>query len=157
MRKAQKEQADGFVQLLEEAHEEIIKSITSGALEVALDILEQCHEGAIHLGELIESTEGEGFVTVGILEEYCEVIYNIHAQIAAGQEVNISGVKKVLKKNYLRIENSVNNDIKIRKEVVFFPYKASMWDCLESFWKEAKEDPECDVYVVPVPYYLKNA
>ena len=156
MRKEQKEQVDGFVQLLEEAHEEIVKSIVNSQFEEALDILEQCHEGAIQLGTLIEKAEGEGFVTVGFLEEYCEVIYNIHAQIAAGQEVNISGVKKVLKKNYLRIENSVNNDIKVLKEVVFFPYKACMWDCFESLWKKAKEDPECDVYVVPVPYYLKN-
>lgn len=156
MRKEQKEQAEGFVKLLEEAHEEIVKSIENEQFEVAMDILEQCHEGAIQLGTLIEKSEGEGFVTVGFLEEYCEVIYNIHAQIAAGQDINVSGIKKVLRKNYLRIEGSVINDIKIRKEVVFFPYKASMWDCLESYWKKAKEDPECDVYVVPVPYYLKN-
>ena len=45
---------------------------------------------------------------------------------------------------------------KKRKEVVFLPYKASMWDSLESVWKTAVADPECDAYVVPIPYYDKN-
>ena len=31
-----------------------------------------------------------------------------------------------------------------------------MWDSLESVWKAADADPDCDVYVVPVPYYDKN-
>jgi len=28
-----------------------------------------------------------------------------------------------------------------------------MWDCMETVWKAAVEDPECDVYVVPIPYF----
>lgn len=45
----------------------------------------------------------------------------------------------------------------IKKEIVFLPYKASMWDSLESIWKAAKEIPEYEVYVVPIPYYNKNS
>ena len=56
----------------------------------------------------------------------------------------------------IAIENSVKNDIKVRKEVVFLPYKASMWDALESIWDAACKDPDCDAYVVPIPYYDKN-
>ncbi|MFI3201169.1 MAG: hypothetical protein R3Y54_06555 [Eubacteriales bacterium] len=37
--------------------------------------------------------------------------------------------------------------------VVFFPYNASMWDSLESVYLSAKEDPNCECYVVPIPYY----
>ncbi|MDR3310419.1 MAG: hypothetical protein LBS90_03605 [Oscillospiraceae bacterium] len=40
----------------------------------------------------------------------------------------------------------------VLKEIVFFPYKASMWDSLESVYFAAKSDPECFVSVVPVPY-----
>ena len=157
MRKAQKEQAKGFVKLLEEAHNEIINLILKQDYETALDILEQCQQGAIQIGTLTETTEGEGFVTVKILEEYCELVYNIHCQIVAGESINVSGIQKVLKKNWLRISNSVQNDIKVKKEVLFLPYKVAMWDSLESVWMAAKEDPECDTYVVPIPYYMKNA
>ncbi|MDR2648923.1 MAG: hypothetical protein LBB94_04300 [Clostridiales bacterium] len=38
-------------------------------------------------------------------------------------------------------------------EIAFFPYKASMWDCMESIWLAAKDDPACHVSVVPIPYF----
>ncbi|MBQ7479974.1 MAG: hypothetical protein IJT01_13940, partial [Selenomonadaceae bacterium] len=42
---------------------------------------------------------------------------------------------------------------KFKKDIVFLPYKASMWDSLESVWKAAEEDKEhCNAYVVPIPY-----
>ena len=53
--------------------------------------------------------------------------------------------------------NSVKNDIPERREVVFLPYKASMWDSLESVWKAADEDPDCDAYVIPIPYFDRNS
>ena len=40
-----------------------------------------------------------------------------------------------------------------KKNIVFLPYKASMWDSLESIWQAAFEDKEyCNTYVVPIPY-----
>ncbi len=54
----------------------------------------------------------------------------------------------------IKVENEISH-IKIRKEIVFLPYKASMWDSLESVYLAAKEDEECDAYVIPVSYYNK--
>ena len=45
---------------------------------------------------------------------------------------------------------------KKRKVVVFLPYKASMWDSLESIWRAADADPSCETHVVPIPYYERN-
>lgn len=40
-----------------------------------------------------------------------------------------------------------------KKEIVFLPYKASMWDSLESIWRAAMADREhCNVHVVVIPY-----
>ena len=40
-----------------------------------------------------------------------------------------------------------------KKELVFLPYKVSMWDSLESVWKAAHEDKEhCNAYIIPIPY-----
>jgi len=41
-------------------------------------------------------------------------------------------------------------------EVVFLPYKAAMWDSLESVWSAAVEDPQCDAYVIPIPYFDRS-
>lgn len=44
-----------------------------------------------------------------------------------------------------------------RKTVIYFlPYKSSMWDSLESVYLAAKDDPNCEAYVMPIPYYDRN-
>ena len=44
-----------------------------------------------------------------------------------------------------------------KKEMVFLPYKASMWDSLESVWRAAYEDKDnCLAYVIPIPYCDRN-
>ncbi|KRM62974.1 hypothetical protein FC14_GL001214 [Ligilactobacillus agilis DSM 20509] len=45
---------------------------------------------------------------------------------------------------------------KHKKQVVFLPYKASMWDSLASIYEAASADPSCDAYVVPIPYFTKD-
>lgn len=153
MRKAQKEQAQEFVQLLAQAHDEIRKAVESQRYRTALDLLGQCQEGAIKLGELIETTEGEGAVTVPLLEDYCELVYQIYQEITENRVDGGNRIYKLLRKSLVAIENSVRNEIPIRLEVVFLPYKASMWDSLESVWRAAQQDEHCDAYVIPIPYY----
>lgn len=157
MRRAQKKQAEDFLQVLGQAHDEIKKSMECGDLPMALELLGQCQQGAIQLGTLIETTEGEGFVTVVILEEYCELVYQIFEQVSREQEVDILSRYQQLCQLFNRIVDSVRLDIKVRLEAVFLPYKASMWDSLESVWQAADADPDCDAYVIPIPYYDKNS
>ena len=156
MTKAQKKQAEDFIKLLGRAHDGIKKTIETRNSEAALDLLSQCQECAIKLGEIIEAVEGEDFVTIPIIEDYCEQIYQIYEKISRNMPVNANQTYKALKKLLIRLGNSVKNDIPERMEVVFLPYKASMWDSLESVWKAADEDPDCDAYVVPIPYFDKN-
>lgn len=43
------------------------------------------------------------------------------------------------------------------RTMVFLPYKAAMWDCLESIYQSAASDPATRAYVVPIPFAEKNA
>ena len=156
MTKAKKKQAVDSLKLLGQAHDGIKKMIEAGNDKAALDLLSQCQECAIRLGEIIEAVEGENFVTIPLIEEYCELAYQIYEKILNNGRVNANQVNKALRRSLVRVENSVKNEITERMEVVFLPYKASMWDSLESVWKAADEDPNCDAYVVPIPYYDKN-
>lgn len=156
MRKAQKKQAEDFVKLLSEAHGEIKAAIEKKNFSAAKGLLADCQDGAIALGNLIEAAEGEGFATISLLESYCETVYHAHEELERGQAVSTSKIYKALRQSLYRIESSVRNDIKVRREAVFLPYKASMWDSLESIWKAADEDEDCDAYVIPIPYYDKN-
>lgn len=156
MRKAQKDQAEKLVGLLKQVHGGIKQQLETGHGKEALDLLGQCQSGAIQLGKVIEESEGEGFVTVTLLEEYCEVIYQIYQAVHRGEPVHAQKAYKNLNRSLIAAGNSVKNDILVQREVVFLPYKASMWDSLESVWRAADEDPNCDAYVIPIPYFDKN-
>ncbi|MDE6992272.1 MAG: hypothetical protein K2P42_16630, partial [Lachnospiraceae bacterium] len=160
MRKAQKQQAEELVKQMEEAHDQFKKFIEQGSIPPAMELLEECQNGGITLGTLIENTEGEGHPTVLLLEEYCELIYQVHENLTEAKEINkeinLNKIYKNLRQKLIRAANSLKNDVPVRKEVVFLPYKASMWDSLESVWKAADEDENCDAYVIPIPYYDKN-
>lgn len=156
MRIAQKKQAEDFIKLLEEAHNEIKAAIEKKDISTARGLLADCQEGAVALGNLIEAAEGEGCSAIPLLESYCESLYLVHESLGQGQAANAAKIYKSLRQSLFRIESSIKNDIKARKEIVFLPYKASMWDSLESVWKAAEEDPGCDAYVIPIPYYDKN-
>ena len=106
MRKAQKEQALGFITLLEQAHDEIKTNIRKGNLEPVLVTLADCQDGAIALGELIEAYEGEGFVTISFLEKYCEVVYEIYQSIAGGENADANKIDKALRKALIAVGNS---------------------------------------------------
>ncbi len=162
MRKAQKDSIIELTNLLKKAQEHIKKLLLQQEYVFVLDLLQQCQQGAIQIGTIIEESEGEGFPTVKMLEEYCELIYQVFEMVQAGREnVDQKGpdaevIGGTMERLLIEIESSIQNDIKIRKEVVFLPYKASMWDSLESVWMAADADPECDAYVVPIPYFDKN-
>lgn len=156
MRKAQKEQAEKFLEVLEQAHKQIQLMIEKNNFSASLEILKDCQQGAISLGGMIEKFEGERTATISLLEKYCETVYQFYEKLSRGEKLNANKTYKLLRTFLLKIENSVKNDIKVRREVVFLPYKASMWDSMESIWKAADRDPDCDVYVVPIPYYDKN-
>ena len=52
----------------------------------------------------------------------------------------------------------LGKETEIKKDIVFLPYKASMWDSLESIWQAAYEDKEhCNTYVIPIPYAERNS
>lgn len=157
MRKAKKEQVENFIKVLREAQGEIERALERKKDADMLSILADCQDGAIALGTMIEQSEGEGFSTVLLLEEYCELIYRIHEGITKKGESGADNICGELNGLLSRISNSIKYDIKVRKEVVFLPYKASMWDSLESIWMAADADPECDAYVVPIPFYERSS
>ncbi len=156
MRTVQKRNILEMIHTLHQAHDEIKRNMESKQYILAQDMLSQCQECAIRIGTEIEKSEGEGFITVSHIEEYCDVLYQVHEELNGRDSVNVNKIYKTLKKYMLKIENSVKHDISVRKEVVFLPYKASMWDSLESVWQAADADQTCDAYVIPIPYYDKN-
>lgn len=160
MRRNEKQRIRECISTLFEAHGEIKEHIKKGNYRVAKELTGQCQESAIQVGTFIESREGEGFVTVGFLEKYCEHVYLLYEKIEQGlrqsKTPETEGLLKEMHGELRQAAHSVKNDVPERIEVVFLPYKASMWDSFESIWQAADADPDCDAYVVPIPYYDRN-
>lgn len=152
MRKFQQQQILDVIQSLHILHGEIKDRLNGKAYDTVQTALADCQEAAIQVGEAIEQMEGIGTQAVSCLEQYCENVYQTSIQM---QEISAQKAYKSLEANLIRAENDIKH-MPVKLEVVFLPYNVSMWDSLESIWKAADEDPNCDACVIPIPYYDKN-
>ena len=151
----------GFLPLFSEAHGEILNLIKSGEISQSLDVLASCQTAAIELGTLIEEKKGEGHATVSLLERYCESIFRIHTRLSElpDSSQNPKGIEEIgeeLKSFENSLADSIERDLKERRQVVFIPYKTAYWETMEGVWQTMMEDEETDVYVIPAPYYYKD-
>lgn len=147
--------------LYAEAHDEIVKLSLKGNSQDVIDMLEQCQGLAIQMGTLIEDNYGQGLKTVKCLEDYCELVYMYHEQIAGNElliteKAFIDNMSEALGKQLHDITERMEEDITVKREVVFLPYKASKWKYMECEWRSVSDIPDTDVYVIPLPYYEKN-
>ena len=139
-----------------QVNDSITRSASSTAPFEAAEELEKCQQEAIDLGSYLEAIRDlDCTPMVGILEDYCENIYQMSVNI---QDENLCRkLSKKIRKQLIQLQNAITYDMKPdKKEIVFLPYKAAMWDSLESVWKAAQEDDNCDAYVIPIPYFDKN-
>ncbi len=154
MRNNLKNQIIEILSTMQEAQGILLKLVIDGN-ESALNVLADLQDTALQVGNAVEESEGADHIVVKHIEEYCELIWRMYQSISQKEKVSKEAFD-TLKKSLDCIAAGVVNDIKPRREVVFLPYKASMWDSLESVWQAACEDGECDTYVIPIPYYDKN-
>lgn len=155
MRKYVKKELSDIIKQLNTVNDIIQKKLEMMDAAELVQLLTQCQESAITVGNRIDQDAGENTETVKLLEEYCEEIY----QLSTVSE-DVREAKKHLKRItdcLNKIIHSIKYDLPdSKKEVVFLPYKASMWDSLESVWMAARDDESCNAYVIPIPYYDKN-
>nr|WP_320193014.1 hypothetical protein [uncultured Desulfobacter sp.] len=113
----------------------------------SIGVLQDCQKAAFVIGNTIEKKIGKNNDIVPVLGEYCEKLF----VISQAEAINTHD-RDTLNGIIVDVEKLLNKGERIYN-VVFFPYKASMWDSLESIWKACKQDPACVCHVVPIPYY----
>ena len=152
MARLRKDELLVLISEFEEINDKIEKS-----QEIDIDLLMYCQSQALDLGSYIEYEYKNDNITdlIRLLEEYCEYIYQL------SQSPNTTLKRKIVKrirKLLIVLTNHIRNDLPAdRKVLVFLPYKASMWDSLESIFLEKQKDKNYELYVIPIPYFDKNA
>ncbi|MCI8889118.1 MAG: hypothetical protein HFG70_13705 [Hungatella sp.] len=143
-----------LIESLEQVNQ-IMERADKNILPVMGEALEQSQSAAIELGTYLETLGEKTDPIVKKLEEYCEHIYQ--------QSIHLDSpdlcrkIAKRIRRQLCQVKDAVKLDLPDdRREAVFLPYKASMWDSLESVWMAARDDENCDAYVIPIPYFEKN-
>lgn len=152
MRKYIKNRILKAINVMKDAHCILERVISENGNEL-MELLTELQNIGIMIGNEIEQSEGEGHEIVTLLEEYCELIWQCSQADGAQKQKKYCNE---LKKSTEIFSKRIKNDIQESYEIVFLPYKASMWDTFESIWKATIKNEKCEAYVVPIPYYEKN-
>lgn len=136
-----------ILQLIQTINEGFDYAKNKGGIE-AQAMIGDCLEAMIYI---YRQVEGENDNTKNILNEIINKAN--YAMTLTNKCKEFKMCLDLIENMIYKLNYSIKNDIETQIEVVFMPYKVSMWDCMESVWKEAKNDPNCNCYVVPIPYY----
>lgn len=117
------------------------------------ELLPLCQQMAVEIGNTIEQWEGEGTKTVELLENYCEEVYEIYIDT---EGLDLGKTCQIIKSLLSQIKTEIEGVEVSPYEILFLPYKADMWDSLESVYLAASKAEDCHVTVMPIPYYNVN-
>lgn len=106
----------------------------------------ECQQAAITIGETLESKMRDCTGIVSVLEQYCEQLYLL-SQKETLENSDMDELDELLE----AVEEKLKA-VQDGYQIVFFPYKASMWDSMESIWEAFSQDERCECIVVPIPY-----
>ena len=134
IRKYHKQQVLDVLQAIQHAQQENDLQVAQEGVEALLDFIDNLYN---------EDTE-----IANLLAKHFELLYKLSIC-----EVD----KEHLNKSFDLIKNTIINDFQPNHiEVVFLLHLASCSDSLETIYLAAQQDPDCDAYWIPLPYYARD-
>lgn len=110
-------------------------------------LLEDMQASAMAIGTAIEQEEGDGTQTVGLLEDYCELLWQYMVEEDL-KERFCKGRQLAGKRG--EIGSSLENEFEVRMEIVFLVCRSQVWKQMERFYNLMKDKADC--YVLTAPY-----
>ena len=171
MRKKKKEQIVSLLQCYKEAHSTIRKEIEEGRGEEAISLLVLCQEGMEKIERDTEQEPCGKMEREALFSSYQEALYSCYLSLIKTEEetaepgTSCSQRVSCAKRAISRLDRAEAYFSKIEEEIasipvktlhLFLPYKASMWDSMESVYFAALQDPSCEALVMPITYYEKE-
>lgn len=126
-----------------------------GQPEEMFNLLVDCQNAALQIGEVIEKATSPEHSCIKYLEEYTECIYQAANDMRDSRQY--SACMKQGKRLLLTVKNQICHRIEKTYEILFLPYKASMWDCFDSVYRAIKQEGKHQPVVMPIPYYSMDA
>lgn len=132
-------------------------------MEQLLDMLAQCQNVAIDLGNFIEQMKGEENLSakacVAALEEYCEKIFDVYNNVSLAVEREKEDFQKLcaaLKQAFVQMKQTVESEIIYKKLVAFLPDNPKRWKEMQALYDYYRQQENTEVCVIPLPLFAKN-
>ena len=158
MRKKKKEQIVSLLQCYKEAHSTIRKEIEEGRGEEAISLLVLCQEGMEKIERDTEQEPCGKTEREALFSSYQEALYSCYLSLIKTEEETAEPGTSCLDRAeayFSKIEEEIAS-IPVKTLHLFLPYKASMWDSMESVYFAALQDSSCEALVMPITYYEKE-
>ena len=158
MRKKKKEQIVSLLQCYKEAHSTIRKEIEEGRGEEAISLLVLCQEGMEKIERDTEQEPCGKTEREALFSSYQEALYSCYLSLIKTEEETAEPGTSCLDRAeayFSKIEEEIAS-IPVKTLHLFLPYKASMWDSMESVYFAALQDSSCEALVMPIAYYEKE-
>ena len=181
MRKKKKEKIISLLASYREAHNIIKNLLNEGKKEEASALMSLCQDGMEKLEEECKkeiANDSERKVFSDSLTAYQKSLFLSYEALLEeedlkekeSQEMIIGGRKEIGKGNaqkqsLYKLQEAEEifeslaykiQKIPIHTLILFLPYKASMWDSMESVYLAAQKDSACEALVMPITYFERN-
>ena len=154
MRLYYKNQLLELVKTIGECHQEMKKHFKSKFF-LMHEYLELCWQAMQEISNTVEALGQTSDIINQEIQNYCEFVQD--TRLTIGQASQINNIHKILSKKLMNVRQTLITEIEVDSfEVFFLPYKASMWDSMQSVYEAAVQDDKCNAYVMPIPYCEKN-
>lgn len=143
------------LEILKEATQEVDRLLINlQDINGALDLLNQCQETAIMIGNSIEGVYGEGLETVHNLEKYCETLFELFNAVNCGNSFDeiISSLHNIISSGI----SVAQNELVDKLNIVFIVWTHKYWKEIAPYYNKYKNDSNYTVNVILVPYFDKN-
>lgn len=123
--------------------------------------LVKCVDDILSSMEMLTKFKGNSYMVSKVKKVCSDNTAVLETEKDAGQRYSelLNEFKKKIESSDIEGAKKIADDFKnlisdsIVYKVVFMPYKASMWDSLESVWMAADKDKRCEAVVVPITHY----
>lgn len=154
--------AQECLDFLQQKNMSIQQDFISKKWEATCILLQDSQQLAIELGTMIEIVKGEKCKAIPSIEIYCESLYQIYAKISnientehINQDIDTGEINHLMDV-FVKMQQEVTTYVIERREIVFLPFAIRYWEMLVPLWEFEKKEENCDVFVIPIPYYYKD-
>ena len=146
-------------------HQHFNKLMDDEQIKDAMELLPNCQSMAIDLGNYIERARGENSVVtkeiIPTLEQYCENLFQLHSHLMQTDTTSYykkkyNTLREEFESSFAQVKCSIDRLILHRRTVALLPDNPRRWKELENLYCFYQNEPDTDVYVIPLPVFAKN-